>query len=249
LAVVLGRLIDSQALAGLQRDATRGVARVPDNTLERSSAVKAPPSRGDTLVGVYDAQGNLVVGKGPRHSRQAAGVVDGREHDGHDAGDLSVVVPVLSDTTVAGSVRAAVPLSLLHQRIYRAWVLLVGLALLVLAVAIGLARRSAQRISVPFEQLTLAARQLEQGRYDVHLSRFGMSEADAAADALRDSAREVEAYCATSASSSATPPTSSVPPSRVRCSCWAATRRTSRVRWNASPSSRSPWPTCCRCVA
>ncbi len=193
LAVVLGRLIESQALAGLQRDATRGVARVPDNTLERSSAVKAPPSRGDTLLGVYDAQGNLVVGKGPRHSRQAAGVVDGREHDGHDAGDLSVVVPVLSDTTVAGSVRAAVPLSLLHQRIYRAWVLLVGLALLVLAVAIGLARRSAQRISVPFEQLTLAARQLEQGRYDVHLPRFGMSEADAAADALRDSAREVEA--------------------------------------------------------
>jgi len=46
---------------------------------------------------------------------------------------------------------------------------------------------------VPFEQLTLAARQLEQGRYDVELPRFGMSEADAAADALRDSAREVEA--------------------------------------------------------
>jgi len=58
LAVLLGRLIESQALAGLQRDATRGVARVPDNTLERSSAVKAPPSRGDTLVGVYDAQGS-----------------------------------------------------------------------------------------------------------------------------------------------------------------------------------------------
>ncbi len=193
LALVLGRLIESQALAGLQRDATRGVASVPDNTLQQSTAVKAPTSRGDTIVGIYDAQGNLVAGNGPRHSGQAAGVVDGREHDGHDAGDLSVVVPVLSDTTVAGSIRAAVPLSLLHQRIYRAWALLAGLGMLVLAVAILLARRSAQRISVPFEQLTLAARELEQGRYDVHLPRFGMSEADAAADALRDSAREVEA--------------------------------------------------------
>jgi signal transduction histidine kinase len=193
LALVLGRLIESQALAGLQRDATRGVASVPDNTLEQSSPVKAPPSRGDTLIGVYDTKGNLVVGKGPRHSAQGAAAVDGREHDGHDAGDLSVAVPVLSDTTVAGSVRAAVPLSLLHQRIYRGWVLLGGLALLVLAVAIGLARRSAQRISVPFEQLTLAARQLERGRYDVDLPRFGMSEADAAGDALRDSAREVKA--------------------------------------------------------
>ena len=192
LALVFDRLIESQTLAGLQRDATRGVASVPDNTLAQSSAVRVPPSRGDTLIGVYDAQGNLVAGKGPRYSGQAARVVDGREHDGHDAGDLSVVVPVLSDTTVAGSIRAAVPLSLLHQRIYRAWVLLAGLALLVLAVAIALARRSAQRISVPFEQLTLAARQLEQGRYNVDLPRFGMSEADAAADALRDSAREVE---------------------------------------------------------
>ncbi len=193
LGLVLGRLIESQELAGLQRDATRGVATVPDNTLQQSSAVTAPPSRGDTLMGVYDARGTLVAGKGPQHSGQAAGVVDGREHDGHDAGDLSVVVPVLSDTTIAGSIRAAVPLSRLHQRVYRAWALLAGLGLLVLAVAIALARRAAQRISVPFEQLTLAARQLEQGRYDVDLPRFGMSEADAAADALRDSAREVEA--------------------------------------------------------
>ena len=192
LALVLGRLIESQALAGLQRDATRGVASVPDNTLEQTTQVKAPPSGGDTRIGVYDGQGDLVAGQGPRHSAQAAAVADGHEHDGHDARDLSVVVPVLSDTTVAGSVRAAIPLSLLHQRVYRAWALLAGLALLVLAVAIGLARRSAQRISVPFEQLTLAARQLEQGRYDVELPRFGMSEADAAADALRDSAREVD---------------------------------------------------------
>ncbi|MGI8536010.1 MAG: sensor histidine kinase [Mycobacteriales bacterium] len=193
LALVLGRLIESQALAGLERDATRGVASVPDNVLEQASVVTPPPSRGDTLIGVYDAQGDLVAGKGPRHSVQAAVVADGREHDGRDGDDLSVVVPVLSDTTVAGSIRAAVPLSLLHQRIYRAWALLAGLALLVFAVAAALARRSAQHISVPFEQLTLAARQLEQGRYDVELPRFGMAEADAAADALRDSAREVEA--------------------------------------------------------
>jgi len=128
LAIVLARLMESQALAGLQRDATRAVASVPDNTLEPASVVKAPPSRGDTLLGVYDARGALVAGRGPRHSVQAAAVADGREHDGHDAGDLSVVVPVLSDTTVAGSVRAAVPLSLLRGQIYRAWALLAGRA-------------------------------------------------------------------------------------------------------------------------
>lgn len=192
LALVLGRLIESQAQAGLQRDATRGVTAVPDNVLQQGSSVAAPRSRGDTRIGVYDAHGDLVAGSGPRQSAQAAAAADGREQDGHDSGDLSVAVPILSDTTVAGSVRAAVPLSVLHERVYRAWALLAGLALLVLAVAVLLARRSAQRIAVPFEQLRLAARKLEQGRYDVDLPHFGMSEADAAGDALRDSACEVE---------------------------------------------------------
>lgn len=192
LALVMGRLIDSQALAALQRDATRGVAAVPDNVLEKDAGVVAPPSRGDTRIGVYDVHGDLVAGLGPRHSAQAASIADGREHDGRDAADLSVVVPVLSDTTVAGGVRAAVPLAVLHGRVHRAWLLLAGLALLVLAVAVLLARRSAQRIAVPFERLTQAAREVEQGRYDVDLPRFGMKEADAAADALRDSAREVD---------------------------------------------------------
>lgn len=192
LAVVLGRLIDSQALAALQRDATRGVAAVPDNVIEQNAAVVAPPSRGDTRIGVYDAHGDLVAGRGPAHSKQAAAAADGREHDGHDAGDLSVVAPVLSDTTIAGSVRAAVPLAVLQRRVYQAWGLLFALALLVLAIAVVLARRAAQRIAIPFERLTLAAREVEQGSYDVDLPHFGMSEADAAAEALRDSAREVD---------------------------------------------------------
>ncbi len=193
LAVVLGRLLESQALAGLQRDATRGVATVPDNTLEGASGLTAPPSRGDTRIGVYDASGARVAGLGPAHSPLAARATDGREHDGHDRGDLSVVVPVLSDTTVAGSVRAAVSLPLLRHRMYRAWALLGGLALLVLAVTVLLARRSAQLISVPFERITAAARELERGRYDLYLPRSGIPEADAAGDALSDSAREVDA--------------------------------------------------------
>ena len=163
LAIVLDRLIESQALAGLQRDATRGVASVPDNTLEAGSFVRAPRSTGDTNIGVYDGHGTRIVGRGPAHSPLAALVGDGREHDGHDGGDLSVVVPVLSDTTVAGSVRAAVPLSLLRSRVYRAWSLLAALAMAVVAVSVLLARRAARRISVPFEQITAAARNLGGG--------------------------------------------------------------------------------------
>jgi signal transduction histidine kinase len=193
LAVVLDRLIESQALAGLQRDATRAVAAVPDNTLEAGTSLRAPRSTGDTRIGVYDAQGVLVVGRGPARSALAVRVGDGREHDGPDHGDLSVVVPVLSDTTVAGSVRAAVPQSLLRTRVYQAWGLLAALAVLVIAVATLLARRAARRISGPFEDITAAARALGDGRYDVRLPRWGIPEADAAGDALRDSARQIDA--------------------------------------------------------
>lgn len=193
LAVALGRLLESQALAALQRDATRAVAAVPDNVLETGSGLAAPKSAAGNRLGVYDARGTLVVGTGPRRSVLAARAVDGREHDGSDAGDLAVVVPVLSDTTVAGSVRTAVPLRTLHRRIYRAWALLAALAALVVAVALLLARSAARRISLPFEHITSAARSLGAGHYDLDLPRSGIAEADAAGEALRDSALAVDA--------------------------------------------------------
>jgi signal transduction histidine kinase len=192
LAVVLDRLITSQSLTSLQRDATRTVAAVPDNILEAGTALRVPPGTGDIRIGVYDARGTRVAGVGPVTSTLASRVVDGREHDGQDDGDLTVIMPVLSDTTVAGSVRAAIPLATLQAQVFRAWGLLAALALVVLAVAVLLARRAAARISGPFERLTEAARHLGDGRYDVRLPRWGIPEADAAGDALRDSAREID---------------------------------------------------------
>src|SRR5258705_7271891 len=184
LAVVLDRLITTQALTALQRDATRAVAVVPDNLLEAGTPVPVPRGTGDIRIAVYDAHGTRVAGVGPPASALAARAVDGREHDGSDGGDLGVVMPVLSDTTVAGSVRAAVPLSKLRAQVYRAWTLLAALALLVVAVAALLASRAAGRISRPFEHLTLATRQIAGGRYDVQLPRWGITEADPAGDAL-----------------------------------------------------------------
>jgi len=89
LAVVLDRLITSQAIAGLQRDASRGVAAVPDNKLDAGTTVTAPRGTGDTSIGVYDLRGVRVAGIGPDRSTLAARAADGHEHDGHDTGDLS----------------------------------------------------------------------------------------------------------------------------------------------------------------
>ncbi|MFG2041685.1 sensor histidine kinase [Dactylosporangium sp. NPDC048998] len=192
LAVVLDRLITTQALTALQRDATRAVAAVPDNTLEAGTPVPVPRGTGDIRIGVYDARGTRVAGVGPPTSALASRAADGHEHDGSDSGELGVVMPVLSDTTVAGSVRAAVPLAQLRAQVYRAWGLLAALALAIIGVAVLFARRAAVQISRPFEQLATATRHLGDGRYDVRLPRWGIAEADAAGDALRDSAREID---------------------------------------------------------
>ena len=192
LAVVLDRLIGSTALTGLQRDATRAVAKVPDNVIEANTAVTVPRGVRGTQIAVYDAGGNRVAGVGPTHSALGLRTVDGREHDGHDGNALAVVVPVLSDTTVAGSVRAALPLSSLRQRVARAWALLFLLALAVVGVALWLARRAARRIAVPFEAITSAAQALGEGRYDVALPSWGIAEADAAGAALRDSGASID---------------------------------------------------------
>ena len=193
LAVALGRLIHSQALASLQRDATRAVAKVPDNAIEVGAQLASPRSTAGTLIGVYDTHGVLVAGKGPKRSVLASGVSDGREHDGADGGDLTVVIPVLSDTAVAGSVRAAVPLTTLRARVWRAWALLAALAALVVGLALLLARRAAGRIAAPFEHITAAARGLGAGTYDLALPASGIAEADAAGAALQDSATAIDA--------------------------------------------------------
>ena len=193
LAVVISRLIESQALTSLQRDATRTVAVVPDNTVEAGSVLKVPHGTGESRLGVYDAAGRRIAGIGPARSPLAARVADGKEHDGHDLGELTVAVPVLSDTTVVGSVRAALPMSVLHRRAHEAWALLLALGVLVIGLALLLARRAARRISDPFEHLTDAAKRLGAGLYDLELTPSGMPEADAAGEALQDSARQIDA--------------------------------------------------------
>lgn len=192
LAVLAGRLIQSRALTTLQRDATRAVAVVPDNVIEAGTPVAVPHVPGGSTVGVYDVHGQRVGGAGPARSGLAAAATAGTEQHGHEAGALTVVVPVRSDTRVAGSVRASTPLSALYADVLAAWGLLAALAAVVAGLATVQARRSARRISTPFEQLTVAARGLGEGRYDVRLPRWSIAEADAAAEALAESGAAIQ---------------------------------------------------------
>jgi signal transduction histidine kinase len=192
LAVAVQRTDYAEANAALQRDATRAVAVVPDNVLQAGRGLQAPHIDGTSRIALYDVAGTLLAGAGPAQSALASAVRDGKEHTGHEAGQLVVIAPVLSDAGVAGSVRAAVPLSQIRSRILKAWAGLIALALLVLAVTYVVAGRAARRIAIPFEQLTDAVRALGAGTFDVRLPRWGLQEADAAAAALQATAGEMD---------------------------------------------------------
>lgn len=191
LAVAVQRVLNGEALSALQREATRAVDAVPDNTLEAGGSVRAPRGYGETRIALYDSKGGHVAGPGPARSPLAGRAADGKEHSGREAGELVVVAPVLSDTTVAGSVRAALPLTSIRRQVVLAWVALAALALVVLLVTSLLARRAARSIAAPFEQLTAAVRSLGEGSFDIALPRWGLREADAAAVALQDTARDM----------------------------------------------------------
>jgi len=191
LAVTVQRVVESEAVSGLQTDAVRVVAAVPDEVMNGSRTPSLPRLASGADVALYAPDGHLVVGVGPARSTLARSAADGDEHTGHENGDLAVVTPILSDAVVTGSIRAAHPESEVLADTVTGWAALLGLALAVLVVAALMARRSARTIAEPFEQLTAGAQTLGQGEFSLTFPRWGITEADTAASALTTTAAEL----------------------------------------------------------
>jgi signal transduction histidine kinase len=178
MSIAVQRLYRSETVTGLQRDAARVAAVVPDTLPGRVSV----PSG----VGVYDTAGRRVAGTGPGWSALAASGVAGSAIEG---ADLAVIVPIPSDQRVVGAVRVAVPFRQVTDRVHRAWAGLAVLAAGALGLAVLLARRQSRRLAAPLERLTDQARALGDGDFTVRAgSQSGVLEADAASAALEDTA-------------------------------------------------------------
>lgn len=191
LAAATNDLYRSEKLARLQADATRIAALVPDDPITGQSPGRLPAPAGlprQTVVGLYSPAGVRVAGSGPLRSRLASASGDGRVHEGNESGQLAVAVPVPSDRDVVAIVRAAAATSTVTHRTYRSWLGMAALGLAVMAIAALLARRQAQRIADPLERLTASARALGAGDFAFSAQHSGIAEADAASQALEDTA-------------------------------------------------------------
>jgi signal transduction histidine kinase len=198
LAVAVDGLYRNQALSDLARDAEKLRTSLSDRT---SGSVNADPSDlvipqpDDTELGVYTVDGVLVAGRGPamgeRIVRQVGG--QGVEADGVQTGRLLVVVPVPHDDRGGYVVRAARPYSDVRTRTYATWILMLGLAVVVLVLVTGLARTRARRIARPLQQLAGWADALGHGDFSVRATRAGVAEVDHVSENLERTARRLGA--------------------------------------------------------
>ncbi|GGT16308.1 ATP-binding protein [Nonomuraea spiralis] len=189
LAIAVNILYHDQAVAALQRDAAWVAAAVPD---EPRGPLKLPTGvPGDLAIGGYTKSGARLFGNGPAYSGLATSSKDGRVHDAVEGGFLAVSAPVPSDEGPALIIRVATPNAEVEQRIHQAWLLMGGLALIVIALAAGAAVRQSARLAAPLERLTAAAQALGGGDFSVRAAPSGLREADQAAQALESTARRL----------------------------------------------------------
>jgi signal transduction histidine kinase len=198
LTAVVGAYLVADERAELRRAAevaaigagTQLASRRPVTSL--TGAAHAPAA----VLALYDADGRRILGDGPARAdavvQAAAATAEPGSTDGTVGGDLVVAVPVDTDTTPALTVRAAISRWDVYRRLG-----LVGLGMAALAavaaVAAGLlARRLAQRITRPLEDLAAAARRLGEGDFTVRGPTGAIPEIDAVSDALTETADRID---------------------------------------------------------
>jgi len=192
LAVAVQRLYRDETITGLERDATRIAAFVPDTVLTDPHPPKLPTGLSKRInVGIYDLSGDLIWGQGPAHSDVAGKATDRGIHEAVEDGQLAVSAPVPTAHGVTAVVRASTPYERASERTERTWGLMLVLALIVIFLATVYARAQARRLAGPLERLTEAAEALGGGDFSIRAQRSGVLETDAAGLALEATARRL----------------------------------------------------------
>lgn len=193
--VPLGAAITSgehdRTVLTLEREATHLLATVPDETLRLAAAgqpvhlpvgvLHAPPMS----IGVYSAAGRRLYGAGPIRSR-LAGVATGLGHQlvGQEDGQLVVALSLRADRPSTAAVRVAVNAGDLTEDSRLGWLAMLGLAVLILSVAGGVASVLARRLTRPLEKLAADARLLGDGDFTIRTPSSDLAEIDAVGTSL-----------------------------------------------------------------
>ncbi|MBL8778256.1 MAG: HAMP domain-containing histidine kinase [Acidimicrobiales bacterium] len=194
LALVLGRLYQDEAVTDLERQADRAAVEVPASSLTSDDPVELPAPEGSTSLALYNASNERLLGDGPAQGDPTVQrALRGEVNDDRHGGLLVVAVPVTSEEQVFAVVRAARPASEVRAQLYRVWLAMAGLGLLIIALAAIVARWQAGRLSRPVLDLVDAAERLGDGDFSARVPPSGVAELDVAGRALGDTAERLGA--------------------------------------------------------
>ena len=197
LAVGAGELAVAEEQAALQRLASVTARAVEPDLAHREDPDGLPDSTDDTQLAIYDPDGDLVLGSGPRSGDDPVRTaLRGRPTQAVDDGMLVVGFPVAGNRGILGVVRASRPLSSVYHHLVPAGLGMVGLAVLVLGVVWFVADRQARRLARPLVSLSANARRLGDGDFGVRAPAAGIAEIDAVGRALNDTAQRLDALLA-----------------------------------------------------
>ena len=194
LALTIQRRLADQDQLELTQLAALAANRVADGRLVLGSV---PGPEREQLVGLYDAGGRLIDGRGPdRLEVPASEALTDRVVHTREDGFLVVTVPVIEGGTVRGLVRTAEPLSAGASRVRLAWLQLAALAGAALVLSAVAASALGRRLTRPLESLGRDAARIGEGDFTVKAARTGLPEIDSVGADLGRTAERVSSLFA-----------------------------------------------------
>jgi signal transduction histidine kinase len=160
--------------------------------LTNGDPIELPRTEPDMTLGVYDAAGRRITGRGPAHADAAVrAALRGNAANGPGGPDIVVALPIADDERVTGAIRAATSKQVVYRRIGRTWLVMLGVALFAIGVAALLARRQARRLAEPLEEMSINAQRLSDGDLSVRTRPSGIPEIDSVAASFNATAERL----------------------------------------------------------
>lgn len=193
LAVGLGQYAFTEELGAMQRIADFAARSVYDDLDDDHVPERLPSGPdGTAAVALYDDDADRVLGDGPAVGDEEVDRVLHRGVGDASSGELVVVAPVRDGADVIGAIRVAGSPGAVLAGLVPLWLGMLALAGLVLLVVWFLARRLAERLSRPLEELARDAGRLGEGDFGVRPAPSGMPEVDRVGAALGETAERLD---------------------------------------------------------
>ncbi len=203
LALSVQALYRDEARLMLSEEAARAAVTVPASFARDQDLPELPETVGRVDVGLYGADGQLVVGKGPARADAAVAAALRGSPSPPYRGELVVAFPISDEEVVVGAIRTSIPADVVRARTRRTWLAMTGLALAVLVAAGALAARRSRSLAQPLSELRADADVLGGGGELRPRTTTGIVEIDAVHAAMTQAAASLNGALARERSFSA----------------------------------------------